>query len=171
VNTTQKTAAPEITAAKANPGRYLTFSLAAEQYGIEILKVQEIIGMLNVTRVPRTPHYIRGVINLRGKVIPVVDLRRKLEFEGKADTERTCIIVVQVNNGVSDVTMGLIVDSVSEVLNVSAEQIEATPEFGTNISTQFILGLAKIGKNVVILLDADCILSVGELREAAVTAG
>lgn len=171
MNTTQKTAAPEIMAAKANPGRYLTFSLAAEQYGIEILKVQEIIGMLNVTRVPRTPHYIRGVINLRGKVIPVVDLRRKLEFEGKADTERTCIIVVQVNNGVSDVTMGLIVDSVSEVLNVSAEQIEATPEFGTNISTQFILGLAKIGKNVVILLDADCILSVGELREAAVTAG
>ncbi len=166
MNTTLKLAGEEAATVSARPGRYLTFSLAAEEYGIEILKVQEIIGILNVTRVPCTPPYVRGVINLRGKVIPVVDLRCKLGFETRPDTERTCIIVVQVQSGHSDVIMGLIVDSVSEVLNVSAEQIEATPEFGSNISTEFILGLAKIAKNVVILLDADRILSSGELRDA-----
>ena len=154
------------TDASARAGRYLTFSMAREEYGLEILKVQEIIGMMNVTRVPRTPDFIRGVINLRGKVIPVIDLRRKLQFEAKDDTDRTCIIVVQVQHADTTITMGIIVDSVSEVLNVSATQIEPTPEFGFNISTEFILGMGKVDKRVIILLDADRILSTGELTEA-----
>ena len=154
----------------ARAGRYLTFNLAGELYGLEILKVQEIIGIMNVTRVPRAPDYIRGVINLRGKVIAVIDLRRKLSFDSKADTERTCIVVVQVQRGDSIITMGIIVDTVSEVLNVNADQIEATPEFGVNIATEFILGMAKVAKNVVILLDADCILSQTELNETAESA-
>ncbi len=149
--------------ARVSPGRFLTFNLAGECYGLEILKVQEIIGILTVTRVPRTPAYVRGVINLRGKVIPVIDLRAKLGFDSKSDNERTCIIVLHFQNGDRDVTMGVIVDSVSEVLNVSAEQLEPTPEFGASVSHEFILGLAKLDKNVVILLDADRILSTGEI--------
>ena len=156
----------EKSAVTARAGRYLTFNLAGELYGLEILKVQEIIGIMNVTRVPRAPDYIRGVINLRGKVIAVLDLRRKLNFSSKDDNERTCIVVVQVQRGDSIITMGVIVDTVSEVLNVNADQIEATPEFGINIATEFILGMAKVGKNVVILLDADSILSPGELLHA-----
>ncbi len=159
-----------LNAKSARAGRYLTFSLAGELYGLEILKVQEIIGIMNVTRVPRAPDYIRGVINLRGKVIAVIDLRRKLNFDSKVDTERTCIVVVQVQRGDSIITMGIIVDTVCEVLNVSAEQIEATPEFGVNIATEFIQGMGKVGKSVVILLDADCILSQTELKETAESA-
>ena len=177
MTTTQTGSASEakasMTQTQVRPGRFLTFTLASESYGLEILKVQEIIGILNVTRVPRTPAYIRGVINLRGKVIPVIDLRPKLGFEAKADSERTCIIVLQIRNGDRDVTMGVIVDAVSEVLNVSAEQIEPTPEFGAAISHEFILGLAKLGKHVVILLDADRILStdgMGEAKASAVAA-
>ncbi len=164
------TKASEKSAVTARAGRYLTFNLAGELYGLEILKVQEIIGIMNVTRVPRAPDYIRGVINLRGKVIAVLDLRRKLNFDAKDDNERTCIVVVQVQRGDSIITMGIIVDTVSEVLNVNADQIEATPEFGVNISTEFILGMAKVGKNVIILLDADCILSQGELKDTAESA-
>ena len=166
MSTTTTKPAAGTSAASARAGRYLTFSMAREEYGLEILKVQEIIGMMNVTRVPRTPDFIRGVINLRGKVIPVIDLRRKLQFEGREDTDRTCIIVVQVQQGDTPVTMGIIVDSVSEVLNVSASQIEPSPEFGFNISTEFILGMGKVDKRVIILLDADRILSTGELDEA-----
>lgn len=151
-------------------GKYLTFSLAAESYGLEILKVQEIIGMMNVTRVPRTPEFIRGVINLRGKVIPVIDLRKKLQFEGRADTERTCIIVVQVQSTDSAVTMGIIVDSVSDVTYIATEQIESAPEFGSSVSTEFILGMGKVGQKVIILLDADRILSQPELQKATATA-
>ncbi len=167
MSTTTTKPAAGTTTATARAGRYLTFSMAREEYGLEILKVQEIIGMMNVTRVPRTPDFIRGVINLRGKVIPVIDLRRKLQFEAKEDTDRTCIIVVQVQQGDTPITMGIIVDSVSEVLNVSASQIEPSPEFGFNISTEFILGMGKVDKRVIILLDADRILSTGELNDAA----
>ncbi len=159
-----------LNAKSARAGRYLTFNLAGELYGLEILKVQEIIGIMNVTRVPRAPEYIRGVINLRGKVIAVIDLRRKLNFDANSDTERTCIVVVQVQRGDSNITMGIIVDTVCEVLNVNADQIEATPEFGVDIATEFIQGMAKVGKRVVILLDADCILSQTELKETAESA-
>lgn len=140
-------------------GKYLTFELGREVYGLQILKVQEIIGMMNVTAVPRTPEFVRGVINLRGKVIPVIDLRLKFAMETKEDTERTCIIVVQVSGGSQMVTMGIIVDEVSEVLDVKAEQIEPPPSFGGAVDTDFILAMGKVGQKVVMLLDADKVLT------------
>lgn len=147
----------------AKAGKYLTFNMGREVYGIEILKVQEIIGMMTVTRVPKTPGFVRGVVNLRGKVIPVIDLRLKFELDSRQDTERTCIIVVQVVLGAATVVMGLIVDEVSEVLNVLAEQIEASPSFGGAVETDFILGMGKVGQKVVMLLDVDKVLASDEL--------
>lgn len=147
----------------AKAGKYLTFQMGKEVYGIEILKVQEIIGMMPVTRVPKTPDFVRGVINLRGKVIPVIELRRKFGMESREDTDRTCIVVVQVIGAVGTVTMGLLVDEVSEVLNVGQEQIEAPPSFGVGVDTDFILGMGKVGQKVLMLLDADKVLSNEEL--------
>jgi len=144
-------------------GKYLTFKLGDEEYGLQILKVQEIIRMQTVTRVPRTPDYLRGVINLRGKVIPVVDLRRKFGLSDQEDTERTCIIVVQIMNANVAVTMGIIIDDVREVLDIGAENIEETPSFGANVDAEFILGIGKIGPSVKILLDIDKVLSVSEI--------
>lgn len=144
-------------------GKYLTFKLADEEYGLEILKVQEIIQMQAVTKVPRTPDYVRGVINLRGKVIPVVDLRKKFGIDSIKDTEKTCIIVVQISHDESVVVMGIIIDEVKEVLDIRAENIEETPSFGESINTDFILGMGKIGQSVKILLDIDKVLSQQEL--------
>ena len=144
-------------------GKYLTFKLDEEVYGLEILKVQEIIGLMNITSVPRTPEFVRGVINLRGKVIPVIDLRQKFSMEKIDDTERTCIIVVQVSRNGSGVTMGLIVDEVSEVLDVEAGQIEPAPSFGASVETAFILGMGKINESVLMMLDVDKVLSPGEV--------
>lgn len=146
-------------------GKYLTFRLAEEEYGLEILKVQEIIGLMNVTRVPKTPSFIRGVINLRGKVIPVIDLRVKFEFDIKEDTDKTCIIVVQVNNDNNhSVVMGIIVDEVSEVLDIKGNQIEPSPSFGASVDTEFILGMGKTAQKVVMLLDIDRVLSGDEIN-------
>lgn len=144
-------------------GKYLTFKLGGEEYGLEILKVQEIIGMMDVTRVPRMPEFIRGVVNLRGKVIPVVDLRSKFQMAVQDDTEKTCIIVVQVEREDHQVIMGTIVDEVSEVLDITTEQIEDTPTFGATVDTRFILGMGKVGEKVVMLLDVDRVLSTDEL--------
>jgi len=146
-------------------GKYLTFRLANEEYGLEILKVQEIIQMQTVTKVPRTPDYVRGVINLRGKVIPVIDLRKKFGIASVEDTEKTCIIVVQIVHGDGKVVMGIIIDEVKEVLDIKAENIEETPSFGATIDTQFIMGMGKIGSSVKILLDIDRIMSIQELNE------
>jgi purine-binding chemotaxis protein CheW len=144
----------------AKPGKYLSFALGQEEYGVEILKVQEIIGMMSVTKVPRTPDYVRGVVNLRGRVIPVIDLRGKFNMARVDDTEKTCIIVVQVQQNGSTVTMGVIVDEVSEVLNFTADQIEPSPSFGTGMEdAEFITGMGKLGKKVVILLDVDRVLT------------
>ena len=121
-------------------GKYLTFFLDSEEYGLKILKVQEIIGMMAVTPVPRTPTFILGVINLRGKVIPVLDLRSKLDVSLKEQTEETCIIVVQAER----LEMGLVVDKVSEVLDISDANIEDPPSFGEVINTDFILGIGKL---------------------------
>lgn len=147
---------------QAIAGKHLTFQLDEEIHGIGILKVQEIIGMMTVTRVPRTPEFVRGVINLRGKVIPVIDLRLKFGLESKEDTERTCIIVLQVEREGVQVVMGVLVDEVSEVLEVAAEAIEPPPSFGTNLDADFLLGMGKIGDKVVMLLDVDKILSSSE---------
>ncbi|HTS16056.1 MAG TPA: chemotaxis protein CheW [Verrucomicrobiae bacterium] len=145
-------------------GKYLTFKLGAEEFGLEILKVQEIIKMMDITRVPRTPDFVRGVINLRGKVIPVVDLRLRFGMEAKATTDKTCVIVVQVRRENVTVTMGTIVDEVSEVLDIGGEQIEPAPEFGEMVNTDFIVGMGKVGKRVVMLLDVDKVLSQQELE-------
>ncbi len=147
----------------AKGGKYLTFQLGKEIYGIEILKVQEIIGMMTVTHIPRTPSFVRGVINLRGKVIPVIELRNKFEMQGLEDTERTCIIVVQVNLATTNIIMGLIVDEVSEVLNIPIDQIESAPAFGASVNTDFILGMGKVVHKVIMLLDVDKVLSDKEI--------
>jgi purine-binding chemotaxis protein CheW len=140
-------------------GKYLTFSLAGEEYGIGILKIKEIIGMMPVTTVPRTPSYVKGVINLRGKVIPVVDLRLKFGMEEMAYTERTCIIVVEIKGQGASVLIGIVVDSVSEVLNVKGSEVEDRPMFGARLETDYILGMAKMNGGVKILLDIDKVLS------------
>jgi purine-binding chemotaxis protein CheW len=144
-------------------GKYLTFKLAEEEYGLEILKVQEIIQMQAVTKVPRTPDHVRGVINLRGKVIPVVDLRRKFGLDSVKDTEKTCIIVVQITHKDGKVVMGIIIDEVKEVLDIKADNIEDTPSFGESVNTEFILGIGKIGTSVKMLLSIDKVLSFAEI--------
>ena len=116
-----------------------------------------------ITTIPRMPAYVKGVINLRGKVIPVIDLRLKFEMEEAECTERTCIIVVEISGGGSQVLIGIIVDSVSEVLNVKGADIEDTPAFGAKLDTEYILGMAKTGGKVKILLDIDRVLTSGEL--------
>lgn len=153
------------TALAEKAGLYLTFEIGAETYGLGILKVQEIIGIMPITSVPRTPEFMRGVINLRGKVIPVIDLRTKFDMESLKDTERTCIIVVQVSSAERDVTMGLSVDEVAEVVAVTASQIEPPPSFGSTVDTEFIMAMGKIGEKVVMLLDVDKVLSSGELDQ------
>jgi len=144
-------------------GKYLTFALADEEYGIGILKVKEIIGMMPITTVPQTPEFVKGVINLRGKVIPVVDLRLKFGMEEIGYTKRTCIIVVDIMGASGVVMVGIIVDSVSEVLNIKGEDIEDAPTFGTSLDTEYILGMAKIEGGVKILLDIDRVLSGMEI--------
>lgn len=147
------------TVRSAGGGKFLTFFLGNEEYGLEILKVHEIIGMMDITPVPRTPEFIRGVVNLRGKIIPVVDLRLKFGMEAVDHTDETCIIVVQANG----VQMGIVVDRVSEVLDISAEEVEAVPSFGAQVDTDYILGIGKTGERVKLLLDIDKVLSSTEL--------
>ncbi len=144
-------------------GKHLTFQLGEEVYGLEILKVQEIIKSSAVTQVPRTPDFVRGVINLRGKVIPVTDLRLKFGMESQEETDRTCIIVVQVGGTNRPVTMGILVDEVSEVLEIGTDQIEPPPSFGANVDTGFMLGMGKVDAFVVTLLDIDKVLSGNEI--------
>jgi purine-binding chemotaxis protein CheW len=145
-------------------GKYLTFSLASEEYGISILKIKEIIGMMSITPVPRTPAYVKGVINLRGKVIPVMDLRLKFGMEEIGYTERTCIIVVETRGQSGSVLIGIVVDSVSEVLNIKAGDIEETPAFGARLETDYILGMAKMNGGVKILLEIDKVLGAEEIN-------
>jgi len=144
-------------------GKYLSFSLAEEEYGIGILKVKEIIGMMNITVIPKTPEFVKGVINLRGKVIPVIDLRLKFDMPSVDFTERTCIIVVEVDSAGGTLMIGIVVDSVSEVLNVRAENIEPPPSFGAGLDTGYILGMAKMEGGVKILLDINNVLGADEI--------
>ncbi|MCK5310494.1 MAG: purine-binding chemotaxis protein CheW [Desulfobacteraceae bacterium] len=152
-----------IRAMTVKTGKYLTFTLEEEEYGIGILKVKEIIGMMSITSVPRTPEYVKGVINLRGKVIPVIDLRSKFDMESIEYSERTCIIVVEIDSESSTALIGIVVDAVSEVLNIKEEEIEETPTFGTKLNTDYILGMAKIEGGVKILLNIDKVLSNEEM--------
>lgn len=146
-------------------GKYLTFFLNQEEYGVGILKIKEIIGMMAITAVPRTPDYVKGVINLRGKVIPIIDLRIRFGMPPQEYDERTCIIVVEIDGDDVTIPMGVVVDSVSEVCNVDASQVEETPTFGTALDTAYILGMAKMEDSVKILLDIDKVLGREELKE------
>lgn len=152
--------------AKQLAGKYLTFDLGKEEYGIGILQVREIIGLMEITAVPHTPSYIKGVINLRGSVIPVMDLRSKFNMESQEYNERTCIIVVEVHGGSGTILVGMIVDSVSEVLNIADSEIEPPPSFGGNeVETGNFLGMAKIKGDVKILLDIDKVIGESGLGE------
>jgi purine-binding chemotaxis protein CheW len=144
-------------------GKYLTFILAEEEYGIGILKIKEIIGMLPITSVPQTPEFVKGVINLRGKVIPVMDLRLRFGMPSIDYSDRTCIIVVEIGGQAGTILVGIVVDAVSEVLNIKGDDIEKTPTFGTELNTDYILGMAKMEGGVKILLDIDQVLSSDEL--------
>jgi purine-binding chemotaxis protein CheW len=157
-------------AASESEGKYLTFTLAGEEYGIGILKVKEIIGMMTITMIPQTPGYVKGVINLRGKVIPVVDLRLKFGMNAMDYSERTCIIVVEIGKNSDRILIGIVVDSVSEVLNIKGGDIEETPNFGSRLDTDFILGMAKAAGGIKILLDIDRVLHAEELESISVAA-
>ena len=145
-------------------GKYLMFSLAEDDYGITILKVREIIGMLAISAVPHTPEHVKGVINLRGKVIPVTDLRLKFGIEAIDYDERTCIIVVEIEGTAGKIPIGVVVDSVSEVMNINAEEIEDAPSFGAKMDTEYILSIAKMDGGVKILLDIDKVLNAQEIE-------
>ncbi len=151
-------------------GKYLTFSIQQESYGIDVLQVREIIRLTSITTVPQMPAYVRGVINLRGKIIPVIDLRLRFGFEVIKNTEQTCIVVVQVKLGENKpIPMGLIVDAVEEVINIGAADIEETPQFGSEVATQYILGMAKIKGAVKALLDINGVMT-SEALESVSTA-
>ena len=150
---------------RTRTGKYLTFVLANESYGLEILKVREIIGLMAITAVPRTPNFVKGVINLRGKVIPVVDLRLKFGMVEAQHTEETCIIVVQVGT----IEVGILVDRVLEVLSIQGQDIEDAPSFGTEVNTDFILGMGKTNGKVTILLDIAKVLTQEEAASLAPT--
>jgi purine-binding chemotaxis protein CheW len=155
---------PAVAQSDARAGKYLTFQLANEEFGIRVLKVREIMGLQEITAVPQTPSHVKGVINLRGKVVPVIDLRLKFGVAAAEYTQRTCIIVTQVQGESRPVLMGIIVDGVSEVLNLTPGEIEDTPDFGEEVAGQYLLGMAKVKGKVKILLDIDRVLSTQDLH-------
>ena len=140
-------------------GKYLTFFLANEEYGVEILKVQEIIGRMPITPVPLTSRYIRGVINLRGKIHPIMDLNVKFGMNQTGITDETCIIVIKT----SSLMMGILVDKVSEVVIVSSDDIEDTPSFGPDVNTEYLLGVGKTGGRIRLLLDIEKVITSSDI--------
>ena len=152
--------------ARQQAGKYLTFTLQGESYGIDVLKVREIIRVTTITAVPQMPAYVRGVINLRGKIIPVMDLRLRFGFADTAGTDQTCIIVVQVKLADGKATqMGLVVDGVEEVVNLAPGDIEGTPDFGGKISTDYIIGMAKVKGTVKTLLNIDRVVGAAVMQD------
>ena len=152
-------------------GKYLTFALGDESYAVDVRKVREIIRLTSITSVPQMPAFIRGVINLRGKIIPVIDLRVRFGLADAATTDKTCIVVVQIQtNAHTRRETGLVVDNVEEVLNLSANEIEETPDFGSQVDTEYLLGMAKIKGSVKMLLDLDRVLGNEELQALNQTA-
>ncbi len=145
-------------------GKYLTFALSNEEFGIRVLKVREIMGLQEITAVPQTPAHVKGVINLRGRVVPVIDLRLKFGLPAAEYSQRTCIIVTQIQGESGPLMMGIVVDGVSEVLNLSDQEIEDTPDFGEDIGNRYLLGMAKVKGKVKILLDIDKVLSAQDLN-------
>lgn len=169
---------PEALAADGdNENKFLSFCLGEEEYGVEILRVREIIGIIDITPLPQTPEYVKGVINLRGKIIPVIELRTKFILESVEYTEATCIIVVEVSDKEinEEFQMGVVVDSVSEVLDISREDIEAAPRFGTDLNTDYIMGMGKVKQGdkqkVIILLDIDKVMTQEDMSSLAKVGG
>jgi purine-binding chemotaxis protein CheW len=152
--------------ARSGGGKFLTFQLADEEFGVAILKVREINKIMDITAVPQMPAYMKGVINLRGKVIPVIDLRLKFGLPEIAHTEQTCIIVVNVGREI-----GIIVDTVSEVLDIPAENVEPPPALGESAGSSIILGMGKVNDDVKILLDIEQVLNSHELAQLVAAAG
>ena len=143
--------------------KYLTFFLEREEYGISILKIKEIIGMLPITSVPQTPEFVKGVINLRGKVLPVIDLRQKFGMSEMEYNEKTCIIVVELNLESLVLYLGIVVDSVSEVLSIKDEDIDTNISFGVSVNTKFLKGIAKVDNSVKILLEIEKVFEDSEI--------
>jgi len=150
---------------RSREGKYLTFTLDSQEYGIGVLKIREIIGITEITHVPQMPDYVRGLINLRGKVIPVIDFRIKFGLKAGEQTSQTCIIVMSVETPEGPVLVGGVMDAVSEVLNIKNEEIEDAVSFGSQIDDDFILGIAKVNDGIKILLDIDRILSVSQIHQ------
>lgn len=144
--------------ATSRAGKYLTFRLDKEEYGLKILTVREIIGLMDITPIPKTPEYFCGIVNLRDSIIPVLDLKHKFNMGVTENTEETCIIVVEVDLNDRKIMMGALVDAVSEVLDIKDEEIEDAPSFGTNVNSNFILGIGKVKDEVKLLLDIDKVL-------------
>lgn len=161
--------AQAVQAETSREGKYLTFTLGSEDYGVGILKVREIIGIVEITEMPKMPVYVKGVINLRGKVSPVIDLRMKFSMESAEYTERTCIILVEIDKGATSALMGMIVDSVSEVMQVAGSAIEDPPDV-SGVETDYILGIAKKDGKVIMLLDIDKVMNSDELAAMEVAA-
>lgn len=160
------------TASETGEGQYLTFMLAGEEYAIDILKVQGIQGWDRITDIPNTPDFILGVINLRGTVVPIIDLRRRFKLESIPFGPMTVVIIVRVEDQATARTVGIVVDAVSEVYNLAAAQIRPAPDFGAAVDTDFVKGLATVEEHMVILLDIDTLINAGILEvinEAAAT--
>jgi len=153
--------------------QYLTFYLAGEEYGIGILRVREILEYDTLTKVPQTPPSIRGVINLRGSAVPVVDLAAKFALPPSPVTKRTCIVIVEVDLAGQRTVMGVLADAVSQVVDLTATDIEAPPAFGTHVRPHYLQGMAKVGKKFLLLLEVDGVLAAPELlaAEASIAAG
>jgi purine-binding chemotaxis protein CheW len=163
-STAMKAPEPAAATADSRAGKYLTFGLANEEFGIQVRRVREIMGVQEVTAVPHTPPYVKGVINLRGKVIPVVDLRTKFGMPEQAYTQRTCIIVVELEQDGARLLTGVVVDEVSEVLSLQTADIEDAPDFGRGVATPYLLGMAKTKGKVKILLDINRVMTSQEVH-------
>ena len=146
-------------------GKYLTFELKTEMYGLDVMQIMQIIGIPEITPIPRTPEFVKGVINLRGKIIPVIDLRIRFALDQEDYTEETAIIIVEVNEEAGKINIGMIVDKVADVLDIGSEEIERTPSFGVNVESDFILGMAKVKSKIVTLLNISQILTSEEFVE------
>lgn len=149
--------------------KYLTFVMAGEEYGIQVRRVREIVGMVPITRVPRTPKHVRGILNLRGKVVPVMDLRLKFDLPEAEYHERTCIIVVDAQGGAGTAMTGVVVDQVTEVVTIQADEIEPPPRTGTHTRSDYILGMAKLRSGLKILLDIERIVAADAIAAVATT--
>lgn len=162
--TTTERVTSELQRGDAASNQFLTFSLANEEYGVDILRVQEIKGWTPVTHIPNAPAYLKGVLNLRGTIVPIVDLRMRFNLEAVEYTPTTVVIVLSLITGGRERTFGIVVDAVSDVLNIAAADIRPKPDFGTVVDADFISGLATVGKHMVMLLDIDRLLRVDELE-------